>query len=296
MTNPVADLGVPGLFDVHVHFLPANVQAAVWREFDRAGPKIGRPWPIRYRGSVEERVEQLRSFGVVRFTSLPYAHKPGVAAYLNDWAKEFSARFPDCARSATFYPEPGVGSAVADLVADGVEVFKVHAQVGEFLLDDPLLLPAWEVLEEAGTPVVVHVGSGPVGNAFTGPEHLARLLRAFPNLRVIVAHLGAPEFGAFLDLAERYPHTHLDTTMVFTDFFVPFPDELVPRLADLGTKILYGSDFPSLPYDYSHQLAGLRGLLGRAPGLDEAWLAGVCWHNAQRLFGAGRESTGVGER
>ena len=279
-----ADLGIPGLLDVHVHFLPDNIQAAVWREFDQAGPKIGRPWPIRYRGSVEERIEQLRGFGVRHFSALPYAHKPGVAAYLNAWAGDFAARVPENLRSATFYPEPGAGEYVAALVAAGVRVFKLHTQVGEFLLDDPLLLPAWEVLEEFGTPIVVHVGSGPVGNAFTGPEHLERLLALFPALRVIVAHLGAPEFDAFLDLAERFEETRLDTTMVFTDFFVPFPDRLLPRLADLGQKILYGSDFPNLPYDYGHQFEGLARLLGRARGLDEAWLADVCWHNGAKLF------------
>ena len=276
--------GIPGLFDVHVHFLPANIQAAVWRQFDEAGPKIGRPWPIQYRGSVEERVEQLRAFGVRRFSALPYAHKPGVAAYLNDWAAEFSDQVPENLRSATFYPEPGVGAYVAAAIADGVEIFKLHTQVGEFLLDDPLLLPAWEVLEDAGTPIVVHVGSGPVGSAFTGPAHLARLLALFGDLNIIVAHLGAPEFEEFLDLASEYEHTRLDTTMVFTEFFVPFPDALIPRLVDLGDKILYGSDFPNLPYDYSEQLDGLTRLLGRAPGLDEDWLAKVCWHNAHALF------------
>lgn len=280
-----ADLGIPGLYDVHVHFLPENIQAAVWRQFDQAGPKIGRPWPIRYRGSVAERVEQLRGFGVRKFSALPYAHKPGVAAYLNNWARDFAVQYPDNLRSATFFPEPGVREYVATAIADGVEIFKLHTQVGEFLLDDPLLLEAWEALEEAGTPIVIHVGSGPVGNAFTGPEHLARLLGLFPDLRVIVAHLGAPEYAEFMDLAESYEHTYLDTTMVFTDFFVPFPDALVPRLAGLGDRILYGSDFPNLPYDYTHQLEGLARLLGQAPGLDVEWLAKVCWHNANDLFG-----------
>lgn len=277
-------LGIPGLFDVHVHFLPDNIQAAVWRQFDEAGPKIGRPWPIRYRGSVEERVEQLRSFGVRRFSALPYAHKPGVAAYLNGWAAEFAARVPENLRSATFYPEPGVAAYVAEAIADGVQVFKLHTQVGEFLLDDPLLLDAWEVLEQSGTPIVVHVGSGPVGNPFTGPEHLERLLRLFPGLRVIVAHLGDPEFAEFMDLAAAYENTMLDTTMVFTDFMEPFPDVLVPRLAGLADKLLYGSDFPSIPYDYGHQLEALERLLGRAPGLDDAWLARVCWHNAAKIW------------
>lgn len=282
-------LGLPGLFDVHVHFLPPNIQAAVYRQFDHAGPKIGREWPIHYRGSHEERVDQLRALGVRRFSALPYAHKPGVAAYLNDWAAGFAAEVPECLWSGTFYPEPGAGDAVAALVDAGVEVFKLHTQVGEFLLDDPLLEPAWDVLDESGTPIVVHVGSGPMGNEFTGPEHLARLLRRHPRLRIVVAHLGAPEYAEFLALAERYPDTRLDTTMVFTDFFETdgaFPDALLPRLVELGDRVLLGSDFPTIPYPYAHQLEALARLQDRHPRLDEDWLRRVCWYNAAGLFGA----------
>jgi predicted TIM-barrel fold metal-dependent hydrolase len=281
-------LGLPGLFDVHVHFLPPNIQAAVWAQFDQAGPKIGREWPIRYRGSHEERVGQLRALGVRRFSALPYAHKPGVAAYLNDWAADFSARVPECLRSATFYPEPGVDEQVRRLLDDGVELFKLHTQVGEFLLDDPLLDEVWSCLEDAGTPIVVHVGSGPIGNQFTGPDHLRRLLREHPRLRVIVAHLGAPEYADFLALAEDYDETRLDTTMAFTDFFEAegrFPDGLLPRLADLGDRVLLGTDFPTIPYPYAHQLESLARLQDRHPRLDEDWLRKVCWHNAVGLFG-----------
>ena len=46
---------------------------------------------------------------------------------------------PSALWSATFYPEPEAAAYVAELVDDGVEVFKVHVQVGEFRLDDPLL-------------------------------------------------------------------------------------------------------------------------------------------------------------
>jgi len=274
---------------VHVHFLPSGIQAAVWRQFDEAGPKIGREWPIRYRGSHEERIAQLRAFGVRRFSALPYAHKPGVAAYLNDWAAGFAADVPECLRSATFYPEPGVGEYVAELVSAGVDVFKLHTQVGEFRLDDPLLEDAWALIEATGTPIVVHVGSGPIGNEFTGPDHLRRLLRHHPHLRVIVAHMGAPEYAEFLDLAEEYDDVRLDTTMVFTDFFDaegPYPDELLPRLAELGDRILLGTDFPTIPYPYLHQLESLARLHDRHPGLDEDWLRRVCWHNAVGLFGS----------
>jgi uncharacterized protein len=276
-------LGVPGLFDVHVHFLPPRMQARVWHHFDSAGPLIGREWPIRYRGSEEERVAQLRALGVRRFSALSYAHVAGMAEPLNDWAAEFADRVPECLRSATFFPEPGVEEYVAKRLVSGVDVFKVHVQVGGFDLRDPLLDPVWGVLAEAGTPVVVHAGSGPVPTPLTGPEPLRAVLERHPRLTAVVAHMGAPEYAEFLSLAERFDRVHLDTTMAFTDFFeaeAAYPRELLPRLRAVGDKVLLGSDFPSIPYRYGHQLESLAAL-----GLGEDWLRGVCWGNGARLFG-----------
>jgi len=167
-------------------------------------------------------------------------------------------------------------------------VFKLHTQVGEFRLDDPRLDEAFGMVEDAGTPTVIHVGSGPVGNEFTGPEHLERLLRRHPRLTAVIAHMGAPEYAEFLALAEAHEHTRLDTTMVFTRFFdeeAPYPDELLARLADLGDRVLFGSDFPTIPYPYLEQLAGLTRLAERHPSLGEDWLRCVCWHNGVELFG-----------
>lgn len=285
-------LGIPGLFDVHVHFLPQNIQDKVWAQFDQAGPKIGRPWAIRYRGTHDERVEQLRAMGVRHFSTLPYAHKPGIAAYLNQWSREFAASVPECLWSATFYPEDGVADYVGQLVAEGVQVFKLHTQVGEFDLADPLMRDAFGLLEDAGTPIVVHVGSGPVPGAFTGPAFLGALLTRHPRLRVIVAHMGAPEYRRFLKLAETYENTLLDTTMVFTDFFDAdgaYPADALPRIRDLGHKILLGTDFPTIPYPYAHQLESLQRL-----GFGDDWLRAVCWENGARLFGVGKSQEPVG--
>ena len=276
-------LGLPGLFDVHVHFLPESVQRKVYEQFDQAGPKIGREWPIRYRGNHEERVDLLRELGVRRFSTLPYAHRPGIATYLNEWSRGFAAEVPEVLWSATFYPEPDAAAYVAELVATGVEVFKLHVQVGEFYLDDPLLDPVWALLADSATPVVIHAGSGPVGNAFTGPDPLRRVLVRFPTLSVIVAHMGGPEYAEFLALAETHERVFLDTTMVFVDFFGAtgsYPRELLPRLVALEPKILLGSDFPTIPYPYAHQLEGLARL-----DLGDDWLRSVCWENGARLFG-----------
>ena len=42
-------LGLPGMIDVHTHFMPKPVLDKVWHYFDSAGPLVGRAWPIAYR-------------------------------------------------------------------------------------------------------------------------------------------------------------------------------------------------------------------------------------------------------
>ncbi|WP_076467442.1 amidohydrolase family protein [Micromonospora avicenniae] len=278
-------LGLPGLADVHVHFLPPRLLRRVWAYFDAAGPLVGTEWPIRYRWSDAERVAHLRRLGVRAFSALAYAHRPGMAADLNRWTLDFARTTPGCLPSATFFPEPDALRYVGEALAAGARVFKVHVQVGGFAPADPALDSVWGLLAEAGVPVVVHVGHAPVGTAHTGPEPFAALLARHPMLTAVVAHLGAPDYRAFLDLATRYERVRLDTTMVFTSFFdrfVPFPAEELPRLRELGLggKVLLGSDFPNIPYPYAEQLAGLAQL-----DLGDDWLRAVCWGNAATLFG-----------
>ncbi|WP_433058157.1 amidohydrolase family protein [Dactylosporangium sp. CS-033363] len=270
------------LFDVHTHFLPPRMMRKVWAYFDEAGPLVGRPWPILYRGSDEERVETLREFGVQHFSALAYAHRPGMAADLNTWTMDFAERTPGCLPSATFFPEPGVPGYVEDVLARGARIFKVHLQVGGYDPREAALDPVWGRLAEARVPVVVHAGSGPVANGFTGPGPFGEVLRRHPGLVAIVAHMGAPEYDGFLELAEEHREVYLDTTMVFTDFFGSPAASLLPRIRKLGLagRVLLGSDFPNIPYPYEHQLESLERL-----ELGAEWLQAVYWDNAARLFG-----------
>lgn len=278
-------LGLPGLIDVHTHFMPDRVLKKVWDYFDSAGPLTGMKWPITYRHEEEQRLALLREFGVRAFTSMVYPHKAGMAEWLNGWAVDFARRTPDCLHTATFFPEPGVEAYVRDAVDAGARVFKSHVQVGSYDPNDAELEPVWGLLADAGIPIVMHCGSGPAPGKHTGPEPIGRLLGRHPRLRLVVAHMGMPEYVDFLELAGRYEEVRLDTTMAFTDFterFTPFPRAELPRLADLGERILLGTDFPNIPYAYVHQLHALERL-----GLGDDWLRAVCHGNAARLFGLG---------
>ncbi|WP_324276352.1 amidohydrolase family protein [Blastococcus brunescens] len=156
------ELGLPGLVDVHVHFLPERVQAKVWEYFEAAGTHYGSDWPVAYALPEDERLAILGRLGVRAFPTLPYPHKPGMAAWLNAWSAGFAASRPQVLQSATFYPEPEAAGYVAAALDGGARVFKVHVQVGSFDPRDPLLDDVWARLEQTGTPVVIHCGSGPL--------------------------------------------------------------------------------------------------------------------------------------
>jgi len=276
-------LGVPGIVDIHVHLLPRRLQARIWAYFDSAGPLLGRPWPIRYRWAVPDLVAHLRSMGVLRFSTMPYAHRPGMAADLCRHSLSLAEQYREVLPTLTFFPEPAAATYVADAVAAGAQVAKVHLQVGDFDPREPALDPVWGLLADAGIPVVIHAGSGPMPGRFTGPTPLGQVLARHPNLLAVIAHLGAPETSSFLDLVESRDNTYLDTTMSFTAFMNEMhrvSDAEVERLAAVGDRVLFGSDFPSIPYPYAHAVEALVGL-----GLGEDWLRGVLWGNAARLLG-----------
>ena len=265
--------------------MPKSVMDKVWAYFDAAGPLVGATWPISYRTEEQERLTRLRAMGVRAFPSLVYPHKQDMAAWLNAWAAEFAAQEPDVLQTATFFPETSAGAYVVDALEAGAQVVKAHVQVGGYDPRDPLLDGVWGTLAEAGVPVVVHCGSGPAPGRFTGPGPFTQVLQRHPRLTAVIAHLGMPEYAEFIDLADRFPRVHLDTTMVFTDFtevWMPFPRELRPRLLDLADRILLGSDFPNTPHPYAHQIEALLRL-----DLGDAWLRGVLHDNAASLVTLG---------
>lgn len=275
-------LGIDGLVDIHTHFMPPSVMAKVWDYFEQVRFPDGEGWPIAYRGSDEERVNALRAMNVHRFTALAYAHRPGMAMWLNNWTLAFAEANPGCIPSATFYPDDAVLTYVQAAVDRGAQVFKVHLRVGDFDPRLELLRPVWELLAHLRIPVVIHTGSGPEPGDFTGPAIFSDLMRAHPELVAVVAHMGSPEHEDYLRIALEYPSVYLDTTMAFTDFFGRFTQYspgYLSALSHAGDRVVFGSDFPNIPYAYAHQVEALVRL-----GFGDDWLRAVCHDNASALF------------
>ena len=98
-------LGLPGLADIHVHFLPPRMLRGVAPAYlDEAGPLVGVTWPIRYRWTDGERIAHLAAMGVRMFSALAYSHRRDMAEDLNDWTLAFAKATPGCLPSGDVLP------------------------------------------------------------------------------------------------------------------------------------------------------------------------------------------------
>ncbi|GAB3453869.1 amidohydrolase family protein [Actinophytocola sediminis] len=290
----VAGLGLPGLVDLHVHFLPESVERKVWAFFDRAATEYGGEWPIRYKLPVPERLAILRALSVRTFAPLVYPHKPGMAAWLNEWVLDFAASTPGAVPTATVYPEPGVADYLAKSLAAGARCVKAHVQVGAYDPRSELLDEAWGLLAEAGVPVVIHCGHGPLPGEFTGLDVFEQVLIRHPRLVAVLAHAGAPDFVAALDLVERYPRVHLDTTMVGVPFnadAAPLPPDWAARLVGVADRIALGTDFPNIPYEVGVQVGAIASWAEADDRLGADFLRAVLYDTPRRLLAVGEHGS-----
>jgi len=284
----VRGLGLPGIVDLHLHFLPDSVLRKVWAYFDQGRVNYGVDWPVHYRMSEADRLAVLRKLGVRVFAPLVYPHKPDMAAWLTSWVLEFAAQVPEAVPTATLYPEPTVVGYLGDALLAGARCVKAHVQVGGYDPNDPLLEPAWGMIADAGVPVVVHCGHGPLPGAHTGIDVFAQVLARHPRLVAVLAHAGMPQFDEALDLVRRYPNVYLDTTMVgvpFGEAFSPLPKDWPARLAAIGDRVVLGTDFPNIPYDYATQLRAIAGWASDEPRLGVPFLRRVLYETPGRLLG-----------
>lgn len=240
--------------DVHVHLHPERLADAIRDHFVR------QRWVPAHSFAPGKVAETLVERGVVHFCCFTYAHRPGMSRDLNRWLATTAARLPGAVPLGTVHAaDPDLEDVVAEAVeALGLRGFKFHLSVQRFGVDDPRLDPVWARAEAEGLLLMLHAGTLPYRDAWTGVARFRRVMARFPRLRACVAHLGCHEHEAFLALTETYPNLYLDTTMALSAAARPWvggdpaliTDATLLRYQD---RILFGSDFPLLPYDYDEE-------------------------------------------
>lgn len=261
----MSDLSVSGVVDAHVHLMPDRLMAAIRRELhETAG------WSFDHPTAREDIEATLSAAGVERYVALPYAHRPGMAADLNAWVCETAGASERAIPFATVHAgDDDVRGVVERAFELGARGLKFQLPVQGFPVDDPRLDGAYEAAAEWDAPVVCHAGTAPMfeDDPNVGVENFRSFLASFPDVRVCAAHMGAYEVEEFLGIAREHDSVFLDTTFAMSSVageYMDFDPSTVSdaTLVDLSESIMYGSDYPNIPYPYERERAHLleRGL------------------------------------
>jgi len=231
--------------DAHTHFFPQQIFEAIWSYFhSHADQEL---FEVAFQWDEERLVAYLDAMGVERFFALIYSHKANMSLYLNRWLAEFVSRHPQAVPFGAIHAsDDNLVDVIETSVREyGVVGFKVHPLVQQIPPDDERFFPAYERLIELGRPIIFHTGSAHGYDEPSAAHHLGAVLRRYPALHCVAAHLGMFEFDLFMDLMEEYQTLWADVTTVFTNargYQYTAGDDRLMRLHD---RLMWGTDFPN---------------------------------------------------
>lgn len=252
---------LPGkIIDFHVHLFPDRLFDAIWKHFIS---DYG--WDVIYHLYYRECVDHLRTRGVGPIAYSNYAHRKGMAKSLNEWNVRVLDEMPELYCFAAYHPEDEDGLEMAASLLDHPRIlgFKLQLLVQRFYPHDERLYPLYELVMEKGKRLLIHTGTGPIGNEFTGVAYFKELMKRYPDLNITVPHMGALEYAEFGELLDGFPNLYLDTSYTF----IPgMPEGFlasnlgVDFLEKYQDRILYGSDFPNVLFPREVEIDTLLGL------------------------------------
>ena len=246
---------LPPIIDAHVHIFPRKIFTSIWKWFDVHA------WHIRYQMNSTRILEFLLSHGIKHVIALQYAHKPEIARQLNSYMSEQCKAIEGSVTGmATVYPgEDGAASILQEAFADGLGGLKLYAHVQCYDMNSDYMNPLYECCQQNQKPIVMHAGREPKSAAYRcdpyqlcSAEKVEKVLKDFPGLKICVPHLGLGEIAAYRRLIERYNNLWLDTTMAIAGYF-PFEEE-VSLCNYRSDRVMYGADFPNIPYEWGREL------------------------------------------
>jgi uncharacterized protein len=137
--------------------------------------------------------------------------------------------------------------AVADL---GLRGLKLGPMYQHYRPDDSSVFPIYERAVRLGIPLLTHQGTSYLGRTAdldeSNPVRLDRVARAFPDLKIVIAHLGYPWGGVVVALLRKHPNVYADCSALTGRPWFLFNTLLNAYEYGALDKVLLGSDYPDI--------------------------------------------------
>jgi predicted TIM-barrel fold metal-dependent hydrolase len=173
----------------------------------------------------------------------------------------------------------------------GLRGIKLLPMYAGFQPDDPRLDPLWTYATKHRLPVVLHTGTTFVSQApldCTLPRHLDRVAIRFPDVTLILAHLGHPYEGECVATIRKHPNVYADLSALHYRPFQLYHSLMLVQEYGVWDKVLFGSDYPFTTVTAS--IDGLRKLNAMLDGtalprLNESAIEDVIRRDTLKVLG-----------
>lgn len=113
--------------------------------------------------------------------------------------------------------------------------------------------------ERSGLPILFHQGTSPIRSAplrYTHPLVMDDIALRFPELRIVMAHMGHPFVRETVAVIRKHPHVYADVSSIYLRPWLCW--EALTFVSEWGVphKLLFGSDYPIATS--AEAMAGLR--------------------------------------
>ena len=291
----------PVLIDAHMHIAESREKGRtrkqtyeIWEYGEKSDVKFS-----EYDGVVEDALDAMNKAGFSKAVVVNLfgsgAANDGRGPHLADEFKAFNkwacetvdphdSLIPYVNADPHILTGEEMSAHLRDMVENhGARGVKLHPVLQRFEMGDPKMTPTYRTCLELGIPVLSHSGPQRHGTPFGTPSAFAPLFENFPDLTVIMAHLGGGAWTETLEIARAYPHAYFDCCEIMEwlgGSNAPTYEQLGQLIKDIGPeRVMMGSDFPW--YDLDRSVEIVMGLPGLAQEEKEAMLGA----NAIRIMG-----------
>lgn len=143
----------------------------------------------------------------------------------------------------------------------GLKGLKLGPIYQNFSPTDAIVQPLYEICQEAGAPILWHQGTSFVRRGpleYCNPVLLDPVARAYPALKMIIAHLGHPWYAEAACVVRKHPNVYADMSALGCRPWQFYNAMLCSLEYGIEDKIFFGTDLPS--FDVAQTLASFRGI------------------------------------
>jgi uncharacterized protein len=151
--------------------------------------------------------------------------------------------FAACDPTQTGYME-ALKYAIEGLHLSGVKMGPTYAG---FDPRDRVCEPVYQYCQSRGLPILFHVGTtynrlAPLG--FSRPWLWDEVAMNYPDLRMVLAHVGHPFSDECLAVIRKHPHVYADIAALFYRPWQFYNTMILAQEYHVAHKLLFGTDYP----------------------------------------------------